>query len=96
MKSRDIKHKLLIVQGFLQRLDIDYEETSSPMMDTTIFRYLICLIVLERLDIYIYIYIQIPEATNSKHCNIYSIKLQRSLYRLSNPKTCGTITSMNI
>ena len=50
MKSRDIKHKLLIVQGFLQRLDIDYEETSSPMMDTTIFRYLICLTVLEGLD----------------------------------------------
>ena len=36
------------------------------------------------------------EATNSKHCSIYSIKLQGSLYRLSNPNTCGTITSMNI
>ena len=53
MKSRDIKHKLLIVQGFLQRLDIDYEETSSPMMDTTIFRYLICLTVLEGLDLHL-------------------------------------------
>ena len=39
---------------------------------------------------------QMLKATNSKHCSIYSIKLQRSLYRLSNPKTCGTITSMNI
>ena len=39
---------------------------------------------------------QMCEATNSKHCNIYSIKLQRSLYRLSNPKASGTITSMNI
>ena len=39
---------------------------------------------------------QMFEVTNSKHCNIYSIKLQRSLYQLSNPKTCGTITSMNI
>ena len=40
---------------------------------------------------------QMPETTNySKHCSIYSIKLQRSLYRLNNPKTCGTITSMNI
>ena len=29
---------------------------------------------------------QMLEATNSKHCNIYSIKLQRSLYQLSNPK----------
>ena len=37
-----------------------------------------------------------PEATNSKHCSIYSIKLQRSLYQLRNPKACGTITSMNI
>ena len=39
---------------------------------------------------------QMPEATNSKDCSIYLIKLQRSLYRLSNPKTCGMITSMNI
>ena len=36
------------------------------------------------------------DATNSKHCNIYSIKLPRSLYQLSNPKACGTITSVNI
>ena len=48
------------------------------------------------------LYMKIPEGfqmsktTNSKHCNIYSIKLQRSLYRLSGPKACGTITSMNI
>ena len=33
-------------------------------------------------DIYMKILegIQMPEATNSKHCSIYSIKLQRSLY----------------
>ena len=51
MKSWDIKHVWLIVQGFLQRLDIDYEKTYSPMMDATIFRYLICLTVLEWLDL---------------------------------------------
>ena len=39
---------------------------------------------------------QKPEVTNSKHCSMYSIKLQKSLYRLSNPNTCSTITSMNI
>ena len=39
---------------------------------------------------------QMLEATNSKHCSTYSIKLQRSLYRLSSLKTCGTINSMNI
>ena len=39
---------------------------------------------------------QMAKATNSKHYSIYSIKLQRSLYRLSSRKTCGTITSMNI
>ena len=39
---------------------------------------------------------QILEANNLKHCSIYSIKLQRSLYRLSNLKACDTITSMNI
>ena len=36
---------------------------------------------------------QMPKATNSKHCSICSIKLQRSL---SNLKACGTIASMNI
>ena len=39
---------------------------------------------------------QKPEVTNSKHYSMYSIKLQKSLYRLSNPNTCSTITSMNI
>ena len=37
-----------------------------------------------------------PKTTNSKHCSIYWIKLQRSLCRLCNLKTCGTITSKNI
>ena len=72
-------------------------------MDTTIFRYLIYLTVLEGLDLHlmdvvtaylhgsldndIYIYMkilegfQMPEATNSKRCSIYSTKLQRSLYQ---------------
>ena len=105
-----------ITRGFLQKLDIDYEETYYHMMDAIIFRYLTHLAVLEGLDMHVmdvviaYLYksldndiymkilegFQMPEATNSKHCSIYSTKLQRSLYRLSNPKTCGTITSMNI
>ena len=37
-----------------------------------------------------------PKETNSKHCSIYSIKPQRTLYQLSNLKTCGMISSMNI
>ena len=41
----------LIAHSFLQKPSIDYEETYSPMMDTTIFRYLICLTVLEGLDL---------------------------------------------
>ena len=116
MKSRDIKHIWLIVQGFLQRLDIDYEEIYSPMMDAIIFRYLLCLTVCEGLDLhlinvvntYLYgflnndIHVKLPkgfqmlEETNSKHYSIFSIKLQWSLYRLSNPKACGIIISMNI
>ena len=39
MKSRDIKHIRLIAQGFRKRLDIDYEETYSPMIYATIFTY---------------------------------------------------------
>ena len=55
----------------IMRLGIDYEETYSFMMNTNIFRYLICLVVLKGLDmhlmdvittnlygsLYIYIYI---------------------------------------
>ena len=33
----------LIAQDFSQRLEIDYEETYSPVMDTITFRYLIIL-----------------------------------------------------
>ena len=32
-------------------VNIDYKETYSPMMDATIFRYLICLTVLKWLDL---------------------------------------------
>ena len=113
-----MKHKVyrLIAQGFLQRPNIDYKETYSSMMNTIIFRYLICLAISEGLDLglmgvvtaYLYgfldndIYLKIPKGfqmskeTNSKYCNIYSIKLQRFLYQLINPKACGVITSMNI
>ena len=86
------------------------------MMDATTFRYLICLAILEGLDMHLmdvittYLYgcldndilmkipeeFQMLEATNSKHYSIYSIKLQRPLYQLSNPKACCSLTSMNI
>ena len=41
---------LLVAQGFSQRHGIDYEETYSPIMDATIFCYLIYLAVFEGLD----------------------------------------------
>ena len=43
----------LIIQDLSQRSGIDYEETYSPMIDATIFRYLICWAVSERLDIHV-------------------------------------------
>ena len=65
----------LVAQGFSQRLGIDYEETYSPVMDATIFRYLISLAMKENLDLrlmdvvtaYLYrsldsdIYMKLPE-----------------------------------
>jgi len=41
----------LVAQGFFQRARIDYEETYSPMMDATTFRYLISLAMKENLDL---------------------------------------------
>ena len=65
----------IIAQGFSQIPSIDYKEIYSPIMDAIIFRYLICLVVLEGLDLrlmdviitYLYgsldddIYMEIPE-----------------------------------
>ena len=64
-----------MAQGFSQRHEIDYEETFSPVMDATTFRYLIYLAVSKGLDmrlmdvitIYLYVsidtnvYMKIPE-----------------------------------
>jgi hypothetical protein len=91
-----------MAQGFSQRLDIDYKETYSPVMDAITFRFFISLVVTKNLDMrlmdvvtaYLYgsldndIYMKIlegykmPEAYISKSQNMYSIKLQRSLYGL--------------
>ena len=43
----------LVAQGFSQRLDIDYEETYSPVMDAITFRYLIHLAVSEGLEMHL-------------------------------------------
>ena len=40
----------LVAQGFSLRHGIDYEETYFPVIDATIFRYLIYLVVFEGLD----------------------------------------------
>ena len=41
-KMKIVRYKeRLVAQGFSQRPGIDYEETYSPMVDTTTFRYLI-------------------------------------------------------
>ena len=41
----------LLAQGFSQRPRIDYEETYSPVMDATTFRYFISLVMKENLDL---------------------------------------------
>ena len=43
----------LVAQGFIQRPGIDFEETYSPVLDATTFRYLISLAVNERLNIHL-------------------------------------------
>ena len=74
MKLLGIKARL-VAQGFSQRPDVDYEETYSPVVDATTFRFLISLAVCEKLEMclmdvitaYLYdsldndIYMKIPE-----------------------------------
>ena len=81
VRNRDTTNKVvrykarLVVQGFSQKPDIDYEETYSPVVDATTFRYLISLAIHEKLGMclmdvvtaYLYgpldydIYMKIPE-----------------------------------
>lgn len=75
-KNQIVRYKArLVAQGFSQKPGVDYEDTYSPVMDTTTFRYLISLAVSERLDMrlmdvvtaYLYgdldkdIYMKVPE-----------------------------------
>ena len=56
MRKRNEKNEIvqykarLIAQGFSQRLGNDYEETYSPVMDVITLRYLISLVVSEKLN----------------------------------------------
>lgn len=50
-KNEVLRYKArLVAQGFSQRPGIDYEETYSPVMDIITFRYLISLVVSEKLN----------------------------------------------
>ena len=108
MRKRNENHEVvrykarLVAQGFSQRPGVDYEETYSPVVDATTFRFLISLVVCEKLEMrlmdviiaYLYgsldndIYMKIPEGLqfpdryDSNPRELYSIKLQRSLYGL--------------
>ena len=50
-KNEVMRYKArLVEQGFSQRPGIDYEETYSPVMDVITFRYLVSLVVSEKLN----------------------------------------------
>ena len=84
----------LVVQGFLQKSGIDYEETYSPVMDAITFRYLISLAVIKRLDMqlmdvvtaYLYgsldhdIYMKIPEGYKMPEAS--NLSTSRSMYSI--------------
>ena len=50
-KNEVVRYKArLVAQGFSQRPGIDYDETYSPVMDTITFRFLISLVIFEKLE----------------------------------------------
>ena len=83
----------LVAQDFSQRQGIDYEETYSPVMDATIFQFLVSLVASEGLDMHlmdvvnVYLYgsidadicIKIPERFKMPKANKSK---PRSLYSL--------------
>ena len=100
-ENKVVRYKArLVAQGFSQRPGIDYDETYSPVMDMITFRFLISLVLFEKLEMrlmdivtaYLYgslnsnIYMKIPEGFKMPDActprNLFSIKLQRSLYGL--------------
>ena len=51
IKNENVRYKAqLVAQVFLQKFEIDYEETYSPVMDAITFRYLISLAVFKNLE----------------------------------------------
>ena len=53
-KSEVMRHKArLIAEVFSQRLDIDYKETYSPVVDAITFKYLINMVVHEKLEMHL-------------------------------------------
>ena len=100
-KNEVVRYKArLVAQGFSQRPEIDYDETYSHVMDMITFRFLISLVIFEKLEMrlmdfvtaYLYglldsdISMKIPEGFKLPDActprNLFSIKLQRSLYGL--------------
>ena len=74
----------MVAQGFSQRPGIDYEETYSPVMDATTFRYLISLAMKENLDLRL-MDVVIAYLYESLDCDIYMKLLER--FKL--PRACS-------
>ena len=78
-----------MAQGFLQKSSIDYEKTYSPMMDATIFRYLIYLAISEGLNLHLmdvvtaYLYGSLGDDIHMKICE--GIQMSKA----TNSKHCG-------
>jgi hypothetical protein len=92
-----VRYKVrLVAQGFMQRPDIDFNETYSPVMNGITFRYHISLatqkcLSLQLMDVmtaYLYgsldsgIYMKVPDGISIPNANMYCVMLNKSLYGL--------------
>ena len=99
-KNEIVRYKArLVSQSFSQRPGIDYEETYSPVMDVITFRYLVSLVVSEKLNMQL-IDGHFVSLWGSRYGNVYEsprwISVTQIKWLLTTERVCNKIETLTI